>query len=120
VAEHEGRSTRHLAAERGRGAHASPGPRFLAVAGIMVVGVAAAPIYPLFTLTTPQRLGGGDIGEARALSLQVAAAPAGSAALPAGIGLAIGAVGLRAPAPALLALGLAMCVVYGALRRPGR
>jgi fucose permease len=91
---------------------AVPGPRFLAVAGIMVVGAAAAPVFPLFTLATPQRLGGGDTGTARAVSLQVAASAAGSAALPVGIGLLIGAVDANALAPALLVLGLAMCGVY--------
>jgi fucose permease len=112
---------------------AVPGPRFLAVAGIMAVGVAAAPIFPLFTLTTPERLGEGNAvagggqtapgrGNAaiatRAVTLQVAASAAGSAALPAGIGLVIGAVGARALAPALLVLGLAMCGVYRLLPHP--
>ena len=100
---------------------AVPGPRFLAVAGIMTVGAAAAPIFPLFTLTTSQRLGGGDTdGATRAVSLQVAASAAGSATLPAGIGLVIGAVDARVLAPALLVLGLAMCGVYRLLPHPAR
>jgi hypothetical protein len=100
---------------------AVPGPPFLAVTGIMAVGLAAAPIFPLFTLTTSQRLGGGDTaGPARAVSLQVAASAAGSAALPAGIGLVIGAVGARVLAPALLVLGLGMCGVYRLLPHPAR
>jgi fucose permease len=97
----------------------APGPAFLAVAGFMAVGVAAAPVFPLFTLTTPQRLGGADAaGATRAVSLQVAASAAGSAALPAGIGLLIGAVDARVLAPALLILGVAMCAVYWFLPRP--
>jgi fucose permease len=105
----------------GAGFMAVPGPRFLAVTGIMAVGVAAAPVFPLFTLTTPQRLRGGDTaGAAGAVSLQVAASAAGSAALPAGIGLAVGAAGARVLAPALLAAGLAMCGVYWFLARAAR
>jgi fucose permease len=97
---------------------AVPGPRWVAVAGIMTVGVAAAPIFPLFTLTTSQRLGGGDsAGATHAVSLQVAASAAGNAALPAGIGLVIGA-DARALAPALLVLGVAMCGVYWLLVHP--
>jgi fucose permease len=100
---------------------AVPGPWFLAVTGIMAVGVATAPIFPLFTLTTAQRRGAADAaGATRAVSLQVAASAAGNAALPAGIGLVIGAVDARALAPALLALGLAMCGVYRLLPRPAR
>ena len=99
---------------------AVPGPPFLAVAGIMAVGIAAAPIFPLFTLTTSQRLSGDAAGAARAVGLQVAASAAGSAALPAGIGLLIGAVNAQAVAPVLLALGLTMCVVYRLLPHPPR
>ena len=65
----------------------------------MFLGLAAAPIFPLFTLTT---------GTTRMVSLQVAASAVGGAALPAGLGLLLGAAGPRLLAPALLALGLAM------------
>lgn len=41
----------------------------------------------------------------------------GSAALPGGLGLAIGAFGPGILAPALVALGLAMCGVYALLSR---
>ena len=49
---------------------AIPGPAALAVAGLMVLGLAAAPIFPLFTLAT---------GTTRMVSLQVAASAVGSA-----------------------------------------
>ncbi len=91
---------------------AVPGPGALAIAGLMILGLAAAPIFPLLTLTTGQRT-----GTARMVSLQVAASAVGSAALPAGLGLAIGAVGARILAPSLLALGLAMGVLYALLSR---
>jgi fucose permease len=86
---------------------AIPGPAALAVAGLMVLGLAAAPIFPLFTLTT---------GTTRMVSLQVAASAVGGAALPAGLGLLLGAAGPRLLAPALLALGLAMGGLYTFIR----
>ena len=80
-----------------------PGPGLLAVAGLMTLGLAAAPVFPLLTLTTGQRAGASQL-----VSLQVAASAVGGAALPAGLGLAIGAAGAWVLAPALLVLGLAM------------
>ena len=98
---------------------AVPGPSFLAVAGLMVVGLAAAPVFPLFTLTTAQRVGTSDTTQT--VSLQVAASAIGSAALPAGIGLAIGAFTAKALAPPLLLLSLTMYALYRLLTRaPGR
>jgi fucose permease len=100
---------------------AVPGPRILAVIGMMTVGLAAAPIFPLLTLTTAQRVGTGDfIGTTRAVSLQVAASALGAAAVPAGLGLAIGAFGAGILAPLLLVLGLVMVILYGLLSRTGR
>jgi fucose permease len=97
---------------------AVPGPGFVAVAGLMIVGLAAAPVFPLFILTTAQRLGAADgAGTTQTVSLQVAASAIGSAALPAGIGLAIGAFNANALAPPLLLLSLTMCVLYGLLSR---
>jgi fucose permease len=83
------------------------GPGALAVAGLMLLGLAAAPIFPLFTLTT---------GTTRMVSLQVAASAVGGAALPAGLGLLLGAAGPRLLAPSLLALGLAMGGLYAFIR----
>src|SRR5260370_19554663 len=36
---------------------AVPGPGLLAIIGMMTLGLAAAPIFPLLTLTTAQRIG---------------------------------------------------------------
>ena len=94
---------------------AAPGPRLLAVAGLLVVGVAAAAVFPLFTLTTAERVGVS--GTTRMVSLQVGASAVGSAAVPAAIGLAIGVFSARAVAPELLALGLAMYPLYRLLTR---
>jgi len=88
----------------------APGPRVLAVAGLMVVGLAAAPIFPLFTLTTAERVGANDA--TRMVSLQVAASAVGSAALPAGIGLAIGAFTATALGAWLLLPSLTMYALY--------
>jgi fucose permease len=86
-----------------------PGPGALAVAGLMILGLAAAPIFPLVTLTT---------GTTRMVGLQVAASAAGNAALPATLGLAVGAAGARVLGPFLLALSLAMAALF--LSRRGR
>ena len=88
---------------------ALPGSGALAVAGLMLLGLAAAPIFPLFTLTT---------GTTRMVSLQVAASAVGGAAVPAGLGLLLGAAGPWLLAPALLVLGVAMGGLY-AFIRPG-
>ena len=95
-----------------------PGPKFVAVLGLMTLGLAAAPIFPLFTLTTADRLGA-DVGSTtRAVSFQVAASAVGGAVLPAGVGLAINAYGGRALAVPLLGLSLLMCGVYTRLSVP--
>lgn len=86
-----------------------PGPALVAVAGLMALGLAAAPVFPLLTLTTAERLGAVGVGATtQTVSLQVAASAVGSAALPAVIGLAIGALHATILAPALLVLGVAM------------
>jgi hypothetical protein len=95
---------------------ASPGPPAVAVAGMMLLGLAAAPVFPLLTLTTADRVGDG--GAAMAVGLQTAASAIGSAALPSAIGLVIGAAGARTAGPALLVLGVAMGAVYWLALRP--
>ncbi|MGA2828587.1 MAG: hypothetical protein ABSF03_20985, partial [Streptosporangiaceae bacterium] len=151
-----------------------PGPSALAVAALVALGLAAAPIFPLFTLTarragaaapggpaigdaadpagadpTPgarladtspldtSPLGTGPLGTGplgtgpadtcltdaslrqttRTVSLQVAASAAGNAALPAGMGLAIGTFHAGVLAPALLILSAAMCGLHRAAVR---
>jgi fucose permease len=96
---------------------AAPGPAFVAVAGMIALGLAAAPVFPLLTLTTADRVGGH--GATTAVGLQVAASAVGNAALPSGIGLIIGAASARALGPSLLVLSLAMCGVYRLMPRTG-
>lgn len=86
-----------------------PGPALVAVAGMMVLGVAAAPIFPLLTLTTSDRVGA---SATNAVALQVAASAVGGAALPSAVGLLIGAVSAQSLGPSLLVLSLAMGGVY--------
>jgi fucose permease len=95
-----------------------PGSAALSVAGMMLLGLAAAPVFPLLTLTTADRVGEG--GAAMAVGLQTAASAIGSAALPSGIGLVIGVAGAQLTGPALLVPGLAMCAVYALALRPAR
>ncbi len=89
----------------------APGPGLLAVVGLMILGLAAAPVFPLLILMIPQWADSAT-GAKRMVSLQVAASAGGSAALPAGLGLAIGAIDARVLAPSLLVLGLAMAGLY--------
>jgi hypothetical protein len=83
-----------------------------ALGGVLVLARprwrAPASVFPLFTLTT---------GTTRMVSLQVAASAVGGAALPAGLGLLIGAAGAGVLAPSLLVLGLAMAGLYAFIRR---
>ena len=46
-----------------------PAPGFVAVAGMLLLGLAAAPVFPLLTLTTAERVGAGDA--TAAVGLQV-------------------------------------------------
>jgi fucose permease len=103
---------------------ALPGPGLVGVVGLMIVGLAAAPIFPLLTLTTAERTGAAR--SVRTVSLQVAASAVGGSAVPAGLGLAIQADGAGVLAPLLLVLGVAMGGWYAlvsrqaGLLRPGR
>jgi hypothetical protein len=72
------------------------------IAGIVVLGLSAAPMAPLLTLTTNDRVG--TAWADRAIGLQSAASAAGSAILPALIGLLIGPFGTPVIAPSLLVL----------------
>jgi fucose permease len=100
---------------------AVPGPAVVAVIGLLMLGLAAAPVFPLLIITTTQRTGAVPGPQAtRMVSLQVSAATAGSALLPAAAGLIIGAGGARVLAPALFLASLAMCGLYGLLSHRAR
>ncbi|MFD8097345.1 MFS transporter [Streptomyces malaysiensis] len=100
---------------------ALPGPAALALAlalalaGMLVLGLAAAPIFPLLTLTTAGRVGHDHAD--KTIGFQVAASKIGAAVLPAGMGLLIQNLGATALGPAVLALALVMATGYGLLVR---
>ncbi|MDG4809095.1 MFS transporter [Micromonospora sp. WMMD1120] len=96
---------------------AVPGPAALAVLGLVVVGFAAAPVFPLLTLTTAERVGAAHAD--RAIGLQIGAAGIGAALVPAGLGVLIGNTSVQVLGSALLALALGLLLLHewGA-RRP--
>ncbi|MFI6761965.1 MFS transporter [Micromonospora sp. NPDC050417] len=89
---------------------AVPGPAGLAVVGLAIIGFAAAPVFPLLTLTTAERVGA--VHADRAIGLQIGAAGLGGALLPAGIGVLLSRVTVEALGPSLLVLSLILLAVY--------
>ncbi|MFI5928053.1 MFS transporter [Micromonospora sp. NPDC051543] len=96
---------------------AVPGSAVLTVLGLVVLGFAAAPVFPLLTLTTAERVGA--VHADRAIGLQIGAAGLGAALVPAGLGVLISNVSVQALGPALVVLALALIVLYElGTRRP--
>lgn len=94
---------------------ALPAPTPVAVAGIVLIAVSAAPMFPLLTLTTAERVGRAYAD--RAIGVQVGASALGAATLPAAVGVLIGNFGALALGPALVALALANAATYATARR---
>ncbi|MEV4497955.1 MFS transporter [Micromonospora arborensis] len=99
---------------------AVPGPAALAVLGLVVVGFAAAPVFPLLTLTTAERVGAAHAD--RAIGLQIGAAGIGAALVPGGLGVLIGHTSVEVLGSALVVLALALIALYewGARRSTGQ
>lgn len=98
---------------------ALPGPGWLAVVGLAIVGFGAAPVFPLLTLTTAERVGAGHAD--RAIGLQIGVAGAAGALVPGGIGVLISRVDVEVLGPALLALSLLLLLaVYAASNQRAR
>lgn len=96
---------------------AVPAPAWLAVVGLFVVGFAAAPVFPLLTLTTVDRVGAAHAD--RTIGLQIAAAGLGGALVPAGIGVLLGNTSVEFLGPALVVLALGLIALHAAsTRRP--
>jgi fucose permease len=94
---------------------AVPGPGWLAVAGLMVIGFAAAPVFPLLTLTTKDRVG---VAHAdRTIGVQMGASGLGGALIPAGVGVLIDRVGEQVLGPSLIVLSLLLLGLYAATHR---
>ncbi|WP_229073249.1 sugar MFS transporter [Actinoplanes sp. DH11] len=92
---------------------ALPGPGWLAVAGLMTIGFAAAPVFPLLTLTTADRVGGEHAD--RVIGLQMAASGLGGALIPAGVGVLVERVGEHTLGPSLVVLSLLLLALYAAM-----
>jgi fucose permease len=96
---------------------AVPGPAWPAVAGLMVIGLAAAPVFPLLTLTTADRVG--EQHADRTIGVQIGASGLGGALIPAGVGVIINRTGEEALGPALVVLSLLLLALYAASARRG-
>lgn len=89
---------------------ALPAPAWVAVAGFAVLGLSAAAVFPLLTLTTRDRVG--ETHAARAIGLQVGAAGLGGALIPAGVGVLLSRTDVAALGPALLVLSGVLVALY--------
>jgi fucose permease len=94
---------------------AIPAPGWLAAFGLALIGFSAAPVFPLLTLTTADRVGAAHAD--RAIGLQIAGSGLGGALIPAGIGLLIGRTSIEALGPSLVVLTLALLGIYGVVAR---
>lgn len=93
----------------------APGAPVLAGAGLVLMGVSVAPLFPGLMAETPRRLGAATA--AHAVGFQVSGAILGAAALPALAGLAIDHAGLEAAAWAMVVASLALVGINEALVR---
>jgi fucose permease len=95
---------------------AVPAPGWTAVAGLMLIGFAAAPIFPLLTLTTADRVGHANAD--RVIGLQMAAAAGfGGALIPAGVGVFVERIGEWTLGPLLVVLSLVLLMLYAIMTR---
>ncbi|HEY6594919.1 MAG TPA: MFS transporter [Asanoa sp.] len=102
---------------------AVPGPGWLTAFGLAVIGFAAAPVFPLLTLTTADRVGAAHAD--RAIGMQIGGAGLGGAVIPAGVGVLLGAAGVGMLGPSLVVLSVLLVVLYlvatkGGIRPTGR
>jgi fucose permease len=89
---------------------ALPAPSAVTVVGVMTVGLFAAPVFPLLTLTTADRVGADQAGPA--VGMQIGAASLGAVACPALVGLLVGRFGTDVIAPSFLVLTMLVPVAY--------
>jgi fucose permease len=85
-------------------------PRAIPMAGLLVLGLSLAPVYPLLILTTSDRVSSNFVEYA--VGYQVASAGLGIAVIPLGFGSIADGVGLKALGPSLLAATVLLTVVY--------
>jgi fucose permease len=89
---------------------AVPGPGWLTAFGLVVIGFAAAPVFPLLTLTTADRVGAEHAD--RAIGMQIGGAGLGGAVIPAGVGVLLGHRGVDLLGPSLVVLSVVLVVLY--------
>ncbi|WP_405095384.1 MFS transporter [Micromonospora sp. NBC_01412] len=94
---------------------ALPAPAWVAVAGLLVLGFAAAPVFPLLMLTTAERVGAAHAD--RTVGVQIAAAGLGGALVPTGIGVLVGNTSVQALGPALTVLAVVLFALHAATSR---
>ncbi|MEU1885843.1 MFS transporter [Micromonospora rifamycinica] len=94
---------------------ALPAPGAVTVAGLLVLGFAAAPVFPLLTLSTAERVGREHAD--RVIGVQIGAAGLGAALIPAGIGVLLGVTSARLLGPALTVLAVALLAAHAAANR---
>ena len=93
-------------------------PGAIGLAGLVLIGLGCAPIFPSLMAVTPARVGPSHA--ANAIGLQVCAATIGASALPAVVGIAAARAGLEVLGPWLLAAATLLLVLIEASWRAGR
>jgi fucose permease len=89
------------------------GASFLSVAGLGLMGLASAPVFPSLISATPARLGEGHI--ANGVGFQIAAAVLGQSLLPTVVGVLAGRIGLEVIGPTLLVAACVLIALFEAL-----
>lgn len=96
------------------GGHGMGASGIVAIGGMALVGLATAPVFPLLTLTTADRVGAA--GASTTVGAQVAASSLGGAGLPALMGVFIGWYGGGVLGRCLLVLAVLLVPLFLALR----
>ena len=89
----------------------------VSVAGLLLIGFAQAPVFPLLITATPRRLGAGHA--TNAIGFQISAAGLGIAVLPALVGYLAGFDSLEILGPFLALSALVCLFLFGAISRKG-
>jgi fucose permease len=87
-------------------------------AGLVFMGIAAAPIFPTLIATTPGRIG--EIHTSNSVGFQIAAAALGLSLLPALVGLSAEEFGLESVGPVLFSSSILLFAAYELLILVGR
>jgi fucose permease len=93
------------------------GASALSFAGLGLMGLASAPVFPSLIATTPMRLG--EAHTANGVGFQIAAAVLGQSLLPALVGLIAGKLGLEMVGPSLLLAAVVLAGLHLSLTLAG-